>query len=158
MLFKSKYALTRHIGEESKLSNSRITKLKLLQGYKFNVEFDGEGIPNLIVDEVKPLGESSGPNPTRLLSVAVGHCLSSSFLYCLQKARVVVDNLETTVKANVERNKEGLMRIEKLDVQIHLDVNEEDKTRVSRCLDIFENYCTVTQSVRKGIDVTVNIQ
>jgi uncharacterized OsmC-like protein len=38
-----------------------------------------------------------------------------------------------------------------------LDVEETDKKRVSRCLDIFENYCTVTQSVRKGIEVTVNI-
>lgn len=137
--------------------NSTITKLKLLQGYRFNVEFDSEGIPNLIVDEVKPIRESSGPNPPKLLSVAVGHCLSSSLLYCLQKAKVVVDNLETTVKANVERNKEGLMRIEKLEVQIRLNVNKEDKTRVSRCLNIFENYCTVTQSVRKGIDVIVNI-
>jgi uncharacterized OsmC-like protein len=140
------------------LSNATITKLKLLQGYKFNVEFDGEGIPNLIVDEVKPLGESLGPNPTRLLSVAVGHCLSSSLLFCLQKARVAVENLETIVKATVERNKEGLMRIRKLEVQIHLDANDEDKKQVSRCLDIFENHCTVSQSVRKGIDVTVNIK
>lgn len=140
------------------MSKAAITKLRLLQGYKFNVEFDGEGIPNLIVDEAKPLGESSGPNPTRLLSVAVGHCLSSSLLFCLQKARVAVENLETTVEASVERNKEGLIRIKKLEVQIHLDANDEDKTRVSRCLDIFENYCTVSQSVRKGITVTVNIK
>jgi hypothetical protein len=35
---------------------------------------------------------------------------------------------------------------------VHLDVDEQDRTRVTRCLDIFENYCTVTQSVRKGIE------
>jgi uncharacterized OsmC-like protein len=43
-------------------------------------------------------------------------------------------------------------------VEMHLDVYEQDRTRVARCLEIFENYCTVTQSVRKGIEVTVNVK
>ena len=140
------------------MSESAVTKLKLLQGYKFKVEFDVEGIPDLIVDEIKPIGENSGPNPTRLLSAAVGQCLSSSLLYCLHKARVNVRHLETTIKANTERNEEGRLRIKGLNVRIHLDVKDEDKPRVTRCLSVFENYCTVTQSVRKGIDVTVTIQ
>jgi len=140
------------------LSLPAITKLKLIQGYKFKAEFDLEGMHALIVDEPKPMGETSGPNPTRLLSVAVGHCLNSSLLFCLSKARINVKNLETTVKATQERNEEGLLRIRKLMVEMHLDVDEQDRTRVTRCLDIFENYCTVTQSVRKGIEVTVNVK
>jgi uncharacterized OsmC-like protein len=139
------------------LSESAFTKLVLIEGYKFKAEFDTERIPDLIVDEPKPLGENSGPNPSRLLSVAVGHCLSSSLLFCLSKARINVKNLETTIKATHERNEEGRLRIRKLEVQMHLDVDENDKNRVARCLDIFENYCTVTQSVRKGLDVTVNV-
>ena len=137
---------------------SIFTKLKLIQGYKFKVEFYSEGIADLIVDEPKPIGENSGPNPTRLLSAAVGYCLNSSLLFCLSKARINVKNLETIVKANQERNKEGFLRLRKLEVEMHLDVDEQDRTRVTRCIDIFENYCTVTQSVRKGIEVTVNVK
>jgi organic hydroperoxide reductase OsmC/OhrA len=138
------------------LSESVLTKLELLQGYRFKVEFDVEGTPNLVVDEMKPIGEGLGPNPTRLLSAAVGHCLSSSLLYCLGKAKVKVKKLDTLVKADVVRNEDGYLRVAGLDVQIHLEVNEEDKLWVPRCLSIFENYCTVTQSIRKGIDVKVN--
>lgn len=140
------------------MSMSIFTKLKLIQGYKFKAEFDSEGIADLIVDEPKPIGGNSGPNPTRLLSAAVGHCLNSSLLLCLSKARINVRNLETTVKATQERNEEGLLRIRKLEVEMQLDVDEEDRIRVTRCLEIFENYCTVTQSVRKGIEVTVNVK
>jgi uncharacterized OsmC-like protein len=140
------------------LSEPAFTRLKLLQGYKFKVEFDVDGVPPLVVDEMKPVGEGVGPNPTRLLSAAVGHCLSSSLLFCLRKARVDVKDLETAVKANVERNEEGYSRVRSLDVQIRLDVNEDDKSRVNRCLSIFENYCTVTQSVRKGVEVNVATQ
>lgn len=140
------------------LSEPVLTKLELLEGYRFRVEFDVEDVPSLVVDEMKPIGEDLGPNPSRLLSAAVGHCLSSSLLYCLSKAKVKVKKLDTSVKAYTERNKGGYLRITGLDVEIHLEVNEEDKLRVPRCLDIFENYCTVTQSVRKGIDVKVNIK
>ena len=133
-----------------------VTKLRFLQGYRFRAEFDVESIPNLLVDEITPIGESFGPNPARLLAVAVGHCLSSSLLFCLSKARVEIRSLETTVKTSIDRNKEGRLRIKKIDVHIDLDVEEEDKTRVSRCLKIFEDYCTVTQSVRKGISINVN--
>lgn len=139
------------------MSESISIKLELVEGYRFRVGFNVEGIPSLVVDEMKPIGEGLGPNPTRLLSAAVGHCLSSSLLYCLSKAKIEVKKLETTVKANVERNKEGYLRIAGLDVQVHLEVSEEDKARTPQCLSIFENYCTVTQSVRKGIEVKVNI-
>jgi uncharacterized OsmC-like protein len=144
--------------EKCGFSVSAFTKLKLIQGYKFKAEFDAEGMPDLIVDELKPMGENSGPNPTRLLSTAVGHCLNSSLIFCLSKARINVRNLETTVRATQERNAEGLLRIKKLEVEMHLEVDEHDRTRVARCLDIFENYCTVTQSVRKGIEVTVDVK
>jgi len=140
------------------MSESNVTTLKRVEGYKFKAEFDAEGIPDLIVDEFKPIGESSAPNPTRLLSVAVGHCLSSSLLYCLAKARISVQNLETTVKTTLGRNEQGYLQVKNLNVQMHLNVDEKDKPRVARCLDVFENYCTVTQSVRNGIAVTVNIK
>jgi uncharacterized OsmC-like protein len=141
---------------KSILTESVSTKLGLLEGYRFKVEFDAKGVPSLVVDEMKPIGKGLGPNPTRLLSVAIGHCLSSSLLYCLDKANVKVKKLDTIVKADVARNKEGYLRVAGLDVQIYLEVNEEDKLRVPRCLNIFENYCTVTQSIRKGIEVKVN--
>ncbi len=139
------------------MSESAVTTLKLLQGYRFKAEFDVAGIPSIVVDELMPIGENAGPNPTRLLSVAVGHCLSSSLLYCLQKARVKVNDLQTTVRANMEKNEQGYLRIKSIDAKIQIDVNEDDKSRVSRCLEIFENYCTVTQSVRQGITVNVDI-
>ena len=140
------------------MSEQPLTKVTLIQGFKFRVKFDVDGMPDLVVDEMKPIGENSGPNPTRLLSAAIGHCLSSSLLFCLQKARINVSYLETAVKANVERNSEGHLRITSLDAQIHLNVKEEDKNRVSRCLDIFEDYCTLNQSVINGLQVNVTIK
>jgi uncharacterized OsmC-like protein len=89
------------------VSETYVTRLRSLHGYQFNVKFDGEEILGLVVDETKPTGEDKGPDPSRLLSAAVGHCLGSSLLYCLSKARIRAKNLETTVKLQTARNEEA---------------------------------------------------
>ena len=136
---------------------SIVTKLQLIEGYKFDVNFGVDYLPNMVADEPKPIGEGSGPNAPRLLAAAVGQCMSSSLIYCLKKARIPIVNLETTVKTNLFKNEKGLTRIRSIDIQIILEVNEEHKTRLNRCLTIFEDYCTVTQSIRNGIQVNVKV-
>ena len=137
--------------------NELVTKLQLIDNYKFNAEFDVDYMPNIILDETKPDGEGTGPNPTRLLSAAVGHCLSSSLIFCLKKARVKIKDIQTKVTTNLYRNDQKKLRIKSIDIKIQLKVNEEDKHRVPRCLKLFEDYCTVTQSIRHGIEVNVNM-
>ncbi len=139
------------------LSDEQVTKLKLLQGYKFNIKFDVEDIPEHLVDEPKPVGEGAGPSAPRLLATAVGFCLSTSLLYCLGKARIGTENLETTVVLTTERNEQGSTRVKDINVRLDLQVNQKDKARLPRCLDLFQKYCTVTESVRKGIPVSVKV-
>lgn len=135
-----------------------VTKLKLIENYKFNAEFDVDYVPDIILDETKPDGEGTGPNPTRLLSAAVGHCMSSSLIFCLKKARVRINDLQTKVTTNLYRNDQKRLRIKSIEIEIQLEVEEEDKHRVPRCLKLFEDYCTVSQSIRKGIEVNVNVK
>jgi len=138
------------------MAETPTTTIKLLEGHKFKVEFN-QNLPSIIVDEPEPLGKNQGPNPTQLLSAAVGHCLSSSLLFCLQKARIKVKDLQTAIKADEKRNQDGYLRIESINVSVKLDIAEEDKPRLPRCLSLFEKYCTVTQSVQQGIKVNVDV-
>ena len=139
------------------MSECVATKLKLQEGYRFITEFDLEGVPNILLDEPEPIGKGQGPVSTRLLSAAIGYCLSSSLIYCLQKARIDTRNMETNVNLYTMRNEEGRLRVRNIDVQISLEVDEKDRPRIPRCLEIFENYCTVTQSIMKGIEISVAV-
>jgi uncharacterized OsmC-like protein len=138
------------------LSEVVVTKLKRLENYKFKAKFEDGNFPELLVDEPSPTGEGAGPRPTQLLSVAVGHCLSSSLLFCLKKARIAVEALDTTLKTEVSRNKVGRLEVKSIEAKIHLVVSDEDRERLPACLKVFENYCTVTQSVQRGIPVKVS--
>ena len=112
------------------------------------------------VDEPMPIGRGAGPNAARLLAAAVGNCLAASLLFCLEKARVPIDHLEAHVEGTFERDDRNRLRIAGLSVTLmpDLGVEEGPTPRFDRCLDIFEDFCVVTQSVRAGIDVEVRVE
>jgi len=138
--------------------NVFVTRLERVRDYQFRVKFDQPSIPQIITDEPEPLGRGAGPNPSRLLSAAVANCLSSSLIFCLSKARISVKDLEASAETVIRRNEEGRWRIGGLRVKIHPVISSEEVSKSKRCLELFEDFCIVTQSVRKGIDVKVEVE
>lgn len=137
---------------------ARVT-LRQIDAYRFEVRPDRPEGWAVEADEPPPLGRDAGPNAARLLAAAVGHCLSASLFFCLQKARVAVEAIETDVTATIRRNERGRWRVAALDVRVHAcGVPPEQAEALERCVGIFEDYCIVTASVRQGIPVSVQVQ
>jgi organic hydroperoxide reductase OsmC/OhrA len=99
----------------------------------------------------------SGPNPARLLAASVGSCLAASLLFCMRKAHVEVEGMRTRVQGTLVRNERGRLRIGGLRVRLEPVLALELHDRVPRCLELFEDFCVVTASVRKGIPVDVDV-
>lgn len=131
--------------------------LELQDGYQFDVDFALAGVPSLRMDEPPPLGAGIGPNPARVLAASVGGCLSASLLFCLRKSRVNVKRLKATVQGRLVRNERGRLRVGAIAVKLDPEIEGEPKGRLDRCKELFEDFCLVTQSVRQGIDVEVEI-
>ncbi len=129
-----------------------------IKDMEFRVKFDNPSHQDLMIDEPPPAGQDTAPNPTRLLAAAVGGCLSASFLFSARKLRLDVQGMHSEVTVQHMRNEKGRLRIGKIDVQITPDIQEPDPHKLQRCLDMFEDFCTVTQSVRKGVDVSVTVK
>ncbi|HSR41969.1 MAG TPA: OsmC family protein [Longimicrobiales bacterium] len=127
------------------------------EDYRFTVEFDQEGVEPLVTDEPPPVGGGEGPNPTRLLGAAVGTCLASSLLYCLRRAKVEPSGLSVIVEGDVGRNAAGRLRVQEIRVRLEGDLPPDSERGLDRCIEVFEDYCTVTGSVRAGIDVLVDV-
>jgi organic hydroperoxide reductase OsmC/OhrA len=131
--------------------------LDLKRDYQFSVDFEQEGVPALLTDEPPPLGEGAGPNPARLLAAAVGNCMSASLKFCLSRSRIEVLDMKAVVEGTMVRNERGRFRVGSMRVRIEPVVAPDDVERMSRCLEMFEDFCIVGQSVRDGIDIAVEV-
>jgi uncharacterized OsmC-like protein len=125
--------------------------------YRFEVRFDSDAVPVLITDEAPPLGRDAGPNPSRLLLLAVANCLSASLLFALRKFRAEPGLLRTHATAALLRNEQNRLRVKRMQVDIHLGVAGADLEQLDRALAQFEDFCVVTQSVRAAIPVDVRV-
>ncbi len=128
------------------------------EDYEFKVRFDKPQFDEYRLDEPAPLGHDSAPNASRVLSAAIGNCLSASLLFCARKAKVQLGPIRTVVRTQVVRNDRGRLRIAKVEVRIDPRIPDAEKHKALRCVDLFEDYCVVTQSVRQGIDVQVSVE
>ncbi|HSK20917.1 MAG TPA: OsmC family protein [Longimicrobiales bacterium] len=131
--------------------------LDLQRDYQFAVDFGLEGVPPLVTDEPPPLGEAAGPNPVRVLAAAVGNCMSASLKFCLSRSRIEVLDIKTVVEGTMVRNERGRFRVGSMRVRIEPVVGPDDVERMARCLEMFEDFCIVGQSVRDGIDIAVEV-
>jgi hypothetical protein len=66
--------------------------------------------------------------------------------------------MRTWATASMVRDERGLLRVGALDVQIQPETGPADAGRIGRCLELFEDYCVVTQSARAGLPVTVEVK
>lgn len=132
-------------------------ELRQQEGYRFTVKFDQPELPALMVDEPPPLGTGAGPDPARLLGVAVANCLAASLLFALRKFGNEPGPLRALADVALVRNDQGRLRIPRIEVELHLGVPWGALRHANRALAQFEDYCVVTQSVRAGIEVLVQV-
>lgn len=131
-----------------------VVRLKQEDGYNFRVLFGGK-IPDMFMTEPEPLGRGDNPNAGKLLAASIGHCMCASLLFCLQKSRVGVSSMEATVRAGLERNEKGRLRIGWVKVIINPKVDNADRTK--RCAEIFEDFCVVSRSIVEGLRIECEV-
>jgi len=86
-------------------------------------------------------------------------CLSASLIFCLKKRNFELDDFEAEAELKGGRNEKGFIRVNEINVKLIPKTNDENvKKRLEKCLKIFEKFCTVTESVRKGIPVNVYVE
>lgn len=124
--------------------------------YGFSVRFAPE-IPALQADEPPPLGKGAGPSPTQLLAAAVGNCLAASLVFALRKFKQAAEPITAAAEAAVGRNEKGRLRVQGIRIRLRLGVPAASLQNLDRVLGQFEDFCTVTQSVRPAFPVEVEV-
>lgn len=132
-------------------------ELRQQQDYRFEARFPDTAIAPLVTDEPAPLGGGTGPGPTRLLTTAVANCLSASLLFAMRKYKNEPGPIRTHATAWFARNESNRLRVDRIEVEMHLGIAADAVHQLERILAQYEDFCVVTQSVRPAIPVTAAV-
>ncbi len=137
------------------MSENQFTlSIKRIENYLFELDFGEFG--NVLADEPEPIGKGEGPSPSAMLAASVANCLSASLLFALSKKKEDPGEMSAVVTGTTGRVGKYL-RVTNVKVDLKLGVEKSTLSSLDDALAVFENYCTVTQSVRAGIEVDVRI-
>lgn len=138
------------------MSQTATVTLNQERDFRFAIRYS-ETQPPFHGDEPPPLGFGTGPSPAQLLAAAVGNCLSDSLFFALRKFKQSPEPIRTEATAVVDRNAEKRLRVVEIRVRLQLGVPAASLEHLDRALAQFEEFCTVSQSVRQGIPVTIEV-
>ncbi len=143
------------MGEDEKTFK---VSMKRERDFVFSVDFGIDGL-DFKMDEPEPVGSDMGPNASKVLATAMGNCLTASLLFCLNKARAEVGDIETTVEGKMCRNEKGRWRIAEINIDISPEIDmEEFGNQYERCHKLFEDFCIVSKSIEEGIPINVEVK
>ncbi len=124
----------------------------------FNVKWDLSDSPDLLMDEPPSFGGSGkGPNASRMIVAGVANCLSASLAFCLTKSRARMSGLRIRCHGVLTRNERGRLRLTAIRIEPLVNMPAADMAKLERCLGIFEDFCIVTESIRNGIPVDIQV-
>lgn len=134
-----------------------MVRIRHVEEYRFLVDF-GPPLAELLVDEAPPIGRGDGPFPEQLLMAGVTNCLVASMVFALGKFRQDARGVSAEARCEIGRNAEGRLRIDAIEVAIELGAEASEMDRIDRVIDQFERFCTVSESVKRGIPVSVSVR
>lgn len=134
--------------------------LKQQEEMVFKCNLGNINMDNLYIDEKhKKEIDKIGPSPIKLLALSILGCLAASFVFCIKKRGLSLANLEGEAETIVARNNKGFWRIKKINISLIPKTNDIFiKKRIVQCKKFFEKYCIISESVRLGIDIDLNIE
>ena len=86
-----------------------------------------------------------------------GKCLAASLLFALSKFKQAAEPVRAAVEAGVGRNEHNRLRVQGMRVRLTLGAPAGTLQHLDRALGQFEDFCTVTQSVRHSFPVEVEV-
>nr|WP_295743648.1 OsmC family protein [uncultured Acidocella sp.] len=138
------------------MSESVTVTVTRQQDFQFLVEF-GPQYATMIADEPAPVGEDMGPSPQHLLAASIANCLCASLTFACRKYHEDPGEFSASVTCEIGRNAAKRLRVTRIDVAITLNGDPAAVPHLNRALASFEDFCTVTESVRAGIEVNVQV-
>jgi len=136
-----------------------IVGIKLEEEMTYKCDFGKIDIADLFIDEThKKSTEKIGPNPSKLLALSVLSCLAASFTFCLKKKNFTLQDLDGTAEVIIKRNEKGFWRVKEINIKINPKIdNPKMRKRANQCRKFFEHYCIISESLKEGIGVNLNL-
>lgn len=133
-------------------------ELNLLENGDYSLKLNHGALNDVLVSLSKVSKEERGGVARALFTASALYCTAGSVNYMLRARNVQVKDVTGTASIKMGKNEKNQDLIESLTINISVDIPEENRPELDRCIKYLEGGCLITRGVKKGIKVTNNIK
>ena len=103
-------------------------------------------------------GTNLGPSPVEHFLIGVGGCLGSSFMYCLIKNKIEIEDLEIIVDGKLT-HKVPKMRLRLVNIDVVINITPKkivQDEEIDSCIKEFNEFCVISEPLMNGIPININ--
>ncbi|MFO8018510.1 MAG: OsmC family protein [Promethearchaeia archaeon] len=106
-------------------------------------------------------GTNKGPSPVEYFLLGIGGCMGSTFAFSCQKNGIEVQDISITIDGELthREDRENLLQFEKIEGHIDfIPKDAYDEKKIKQSIREFQKYCVLSNSIRQGIPLDVNVE
>ena len=134
--------------------------MKVLLDYNKDLHFKASVRKFVEFDLDEPIsfhGTDLGPSAVEYLLIGIGGCLGTTFIYCLQKENIELEDLKIEVEGKLSHSgPKMLLRLATVNVELKFTPKEANsEVEINKCIKKFREYCIVSNSIAEGLPINV---
>ncbi len=98
------------------------------------------------------------PCPDELFFSALGGCLLTTFLYFQRKLRLHLQDLQISMKGNVDFIGPEGYRVTGIKALFQVKIAKGEDRKLRECIELARDYCHLTQALEKSIPIEISVE
>lgn len=136
--------------------------MKVSLSYSENMHFTASArhFKNIHVDESEAFhGDDLAPSPIEYVLIGTGGCIASTFVFCMQKNKVLIEKLEVDVEGILKHSgAKNSLKLISITVELLVTLKKgESSEKIDICEKRLLDYCPIFNAFTTGIPLNISI-
>ena len=132
--------------------------INLLENGDYSIKLNHDALEDILVSLSKVPEDKRGGVARALFTASALYCMAGSINYMLRARNVPVNKVNGTASIKMGKNEKNQDLVESMTLNIDVDIPEDNRPELDRCIKYLDDGCLITRGLKKGIKVTNNIQ
>jgi organic hydroperoxide reductase OsmC/OhrA len=133
-------------------------EINLLENGDYYLKLNHDALENVKVSLSKIPKDKRGGVARALFSASALYCMAGSLKSLLSARKVPVKDIIGSVSIKMGKDEKGRPLVESMELDIDVDIPDEYRSQLDRCIGYLEEGCLITRGMKKGINVTNKIK
>lgn len=104
-------------------------------------------------------GTDFAPSPIEYFLIGTGSCIGSTYIYCLQKHDIPIENLKIIVDGTLKHNgPDKRLKLVQISIEILVNLKEDvPNEKFDVCHKNFQEFCPISHTITQGIPLDIKV-